>query len=129
MISKLKKILLLLMICLVTWIIFFHLKYKDNTTIYISSQKSEIGLKEVKLYIDEELKDTLNLKEYFDLNMYAYKDNFSIGKHSIELKTLNDESCLKESFFYLGLVNWSVVSYYGKGDYSFHTYFSKPLLL
>jgi hypothetical protein len=127
--SKLKKILLLLVVCFITWVVFFHLKYRENTTIYISSQKSQIDLNEVNLFIDGKLKDTLNIKEYYDLNMYVYKDDFSIGKHSIELKTLDGESYLKENFFYLGLVNWTVISCFDKKDYSFHTYFTKPILL
>lgn len=127
--KRIKRIIVLIISCLLIGIISSHIVYKENTIIYISSQRSEIDINLLKLYIDGEFKDTLNLNNYSDLHMYIYKDDFSFGNHTIELKSLDNKIYLKENFYYYGMVNWLVIGCYGNDDYSFNNYFKKPSLL
>ena len=117
------------MFLLVTSIFIWGSLTNKHTTIYISSHRKEAKQDLVKLYVDGNLKDTISLKKHYDLNLYKNKHSFTLGKHGIILKSLDDKVLLRETFYNFGFVNWITISCYEDLNYTFITSFSKPKFL
>lgn len=83
----------------------------------------------VVFYVDGKIIDTLSLKKHYDLNLHKSKHNFSFGKHLIELKTLDNKTYLKETFYNYGFTYWIVISCYEDSNYTFISFFNEPKLL
>lgn len=125
--NKRIKIIVILTVVLLCLIYFLNLNI--NTTIYISSQRKNLKQENVNLYLDNRLIESIDLKKYYDLNLYSNKVDLSLGNHIIELRNTDGKIIFSKKFTYYGINNFIIIGYFDENKASFEQIFSKPKLL